>query len=141
MGHRRADIFDRHYTNQVVAADAVSAFLGTPSQDWIIRAATHISMTKDPHAQASVRKPLARDLAADPQVASLQRTVKERRQVLLAKYISLQQARVATADPLVIGYIEVQKEHAAMQAKRRREIHAERWRAWFNDIGTRAIQR
>lgn len=56
MGHSRSEIFEKYYLSQVVGADVMSAYLGTPSKDALNRLAGHMSLTRDPRALAKVRE-------------------------------------------------------------------------------------
>jgi hypothetical protein len=141
MGHRRGDIFDKYYTNPTIALDTVSAYLGTPSRDWIVRSATHMGLTMDPHAQRMVINPTAKQLRADPEVSLHYRAVQEQCQKLLSKYVSMQQANSAKHDPEVARYQQLQRTLEAVEVKRRREIYSERWNAHFEQLGTREIRR
>lgn len=50
MGHAHSGIHDRHYLNQIVKADIVSAFLEKPSDTALMELIGNMSLSRDPNA-------------------------------------------------------------------------------------------
>ncbi|KAK5110395.1 hypothetical protein LTR85_001273 [Meristemomyces frigidus] len=74
------------YTNQIVATDTISAFLGTPSADWTIRVASHLSLTRDPYAERSIAQPSSQEVDAHLAVEPLLDHVAQQKLRLIKSY-------------------------------------------------------
>ena len=138
MGHRKAEIYDRHYTSQIISCDTESAFLGTASKDWVIRFASHMSMTRDPHALALVPYPAAEQVAADPDIRGLADNVQKLNWDLAAKYGSVRKSKDKEGHT---DYLEAQRGLRLAKGAKLRELHKQSWQAYFRDVGHREIQR
>ena len=55
MGHARAGIYDRHYRNTNIQLDTQAAFLEVPSSDALIKLSGHMSLTRDPSVETSIK--------------------------------------------------------------------------------------
>jgi Protein of unknown function (DUF3435) len=54
IGHINGFIYERHYRNQVVDINIVSAFLKTPLDEALMKLIGYISLIKDPNALAKL---------------------------------------------------------------------------------------
>lgn len=138
MGHSRSDIYDKFYTNQTVASDTESAFLGTASQDWVLNLAGHLSLTRDPRAPEIVKSPTQKDIDGQPAVRSLCEEVASLQKNLIQVYGTLKRAHNAGAgEPLTAA----RKELSAARKRTGREMLAVRWSEHFTSVGTSEIHR
>ncbi|KAH9827216.1 hypothetical protein Tdes44962_MAKER03026 [Teratosphaeria destructans] len=139
MGHSRSEIYDRFYTNQHVAADTMSAFIGTPSADWAIRLGSHMGLTRDPLAGRCVPMPSNDEVAHHEDVREVSNKLLDTKNQLLCTYGSIQKARKLA--PNFEDYRVLQKEFRATQQRIRRALHEAKWKEWFANVGTSEIDR
>ncbi|EGP82385.1 uncharacterized protein MYCGRDRAFT_11476, partial [Zymoseptoria tritici IPO323] len=138
MGHSRAEIYDKYYTNQTVAADTQSAFLGTPSQDWMVSLASHLGLTRDPSAQKLVPDPTSQEVDSQREVSQLIQQTQELRLQIVQRYGSLKRA---LQTPILDAYKSSQAQLRGARLRASKELKKQRWKEHFDTIGKTEIAR
>jgi hypothetical protein len=66
MGHRRPEIYDKHYLNEIIEADTLGNLLGTPSNKPLMDIASHMPLTRDPNAPKKLTTVQINEVMAGP---------------------------------------------------------------------------
>ena len=93
MGHSNSQIHDRYYQNQILAADIVSAFLDTPSDEALMKLMGHMSLTRDPQAPSKPTPAQCDQVRNDPEVKESRKSVEELTKALRERYGPITKAR------------------------------------------------
>lgn len=119
ISHSRSEIYEKYYTKKKVAADTQSAFLGTPSKDWMISMASHLSLTRDPNASNLVSKPSKEEVDSHAEVFPLMQQVDALRSEICLAHGSL---RAAHGTPESSEHKENKRDLQAARLRIRKEL-------------------
>jgi Protein of unknown function (DUF3435) len=140
MRHKPGSTTFRAYLNSRVKFDVQAAFLERPSQDHLLRAFAHMSLTYDPRAPATVPDEVMRSIPEDSAITKL----RARRELLKArlrkKYGTITRARQMRST-LSVKYGQLAAAIASAETKHRRNV-LENYRAkYFARCHTQEIER
>jgi hypothetical protein len=133
----KSNIFEA-YLNERVKFDVQAAFLERPSQDGLLRAFAHMSLTCDPRAPTSIDSEVLDTLPPDPKILKLRR----QREVLKSK-IKADHKTIVRAKGTEIHekYDRLDVAIRRIEAKRRRVAKKEHRKNYFRNRHTEEIER
>ncbi|KAI9773157.1 MAG: hypothetical protein M1840_008278 [Geoglossum simile] len=137
MGHIRGQVFERNYLSSHVKIDVQSAYLGSPSQDALIRALGQMSLSQDLRAPKSLSAEQATAIKHHPKVAELQGKCNDLRSRIKLKYGKIKSAKDTE---IYCQYQLLKKELLVEIQRQRQERLCNERKQFFNTIDSREIQ-
>lgn len=135
MNHRDAGIFQA-YLNERVGCDVQAAFLGRPSADALIKAASHMSRYVDPRAPTELTEPEVDTLKTHPRIVKLRQLRDSLSQALRDEYGTIAKA---TGTEMYEMYKKARNALQCAKVKLRKSALKESREHFFNTIDTKEI--
>jgi hypothetical protein len=133
----KSNIF-KAYLNERLKFDIQATFLERPSQDGLLRAFAHMSLTCDPYAPTSVDSQMLNALLPDPKILKLCQQRKELKLKIKDKYITITQAK---GTEIHKKYNRLDAAICSIEAKRQRAAKKEYQKEYFRKWHTEEIER
>jgi Protein of unknown function (DUF3435) len=145
MGHVNGTIYERSYRNQIVDADIVSAFIGTPSDEAMMKLMGHVSLTADPVAPAGPTSAQRRQAQDDVKVAAAKELFDASTQSIRDRYGSVAAARrKAKQDTTVQIKLDsrnrLERDLRSLTQRKVNELFEFSRQRYFETLGARCLQ-
>ena len=145
MGHVNSTIHEKHYRNQIVDADIVSAFLETPSDEAIMKLMGHMSLTRDLNAPAGPTSAQRRQVQADVEVVAAKKQADISTKAIRDCYGSLAAAkRKAQGDPTVQVELDenkrLRKDHDSLSKRKLTSLFESSREEYFSNLGAACLE-
>lgn len=138
MGHARAETFDHYYIQQIVGIDTQSAYLGTPSQDALVRLVGQMSLTRDLRAAMSVQASVTKHFHDDGNIQKQTKELEDLRWDIMSQFGSIKASRSST---LFAQYSSVQAKIRNRTQKLKKDAHRQYHQRYFAENSSREIDR
>jgi hypothetical protein len=145
MGHVNGTIHEKHYRNQIVDADIVSAFLETPSDEAIMKLMGHMSLTRDPNAPAGPTSAQRRQVQTDAEVIAAKKEADISTKAIRDCYGTLAAAKRKAKEDLTLQTelkenTRLRKEHDSLSKRKLTSLFELSREEYFSTLGAACLE-
>ena len=138
MGFHRPKIYNKHYLNEIIEADTLGILLRTPLNRSLMDLASHMSLTRDPHAPKKLTTAHNEKTMAQPDLISLRIRCNAQKAALPRSGKCMKVARLE--DPVGrADYNHLRKEFKSLRVTFLNKKRGQVWADYFSTVGARYI--